>query len=420
MKVSETNPGWIAISQIANVSLSFFTTPFIARALQAEGRGVTASISSMFYLIAVLVSFGIPQYVRQRTSKSQSWSNLASLRWVAIGLNLALAPVFIFVFRLVNLGYSEDEKKLILICLSTAFSAASILIDSNALVARSLYFRVAVVQSAQPTLNFIIICFSFFTNTLTVDIVFISLCISNFFGMILGILLSIKAEGKPKSTLGDLRASARFFGSTALDAISTKAYVALSLFILGAHDAGFFSIAFTFASFAGIVSGFYSSLFYPSLVSSKDQNLKVRRILGVASSLALATLLAMLVAVPIAVFLLFGTTFAPVQNVFTFFMPLIFLNIASDVLTQILFASGRERKAFKAKVVAIPVSLVLFIAGGAFGIGWATLGLIAGGAMYVLSCLQQLGLGLGALRPDWVGALKTLRNFRYVATNDEI
>jgi O-antigen/teichoic acid export membrane protein len=324
-------------------------------------------------ILPIILAFGFPLELRRLTAKGDHEAALRTARlWCLLGF-VPSGGCALFLHFTLFAGFDQVAKTVATIGVAAAPFAASWICDNGVLLGQERYLAVFFLLVSQPFIYVLLVVVLWMTGMCSVATVLFANLAGTFTAFVLGICFTrLRPHGSLYPAKQLLHSSTKFAGSAISEVISNRVDQAIALPLMGAHEAGLYSIAATVAS-APIALGqaLGASYFGVSARSDPDS----RRVLASES---------------IRVSFIAGVSTVPVLGVVAIFaIPFVFgSEFTESVVPSLicLFAS-------LAGIVSYVISMVL----AAGGKGWSmtaaqTLGLVVGTAT-----LFAIGSNLGAV-----------------------
>ncbi len=384
------SPAFMAVGRFTAMALGLAGTPFIARALGPEGRGLSAAILAVVIIAPVVVGFGVPLTSRRRAVSGEARdATRTGRRWAAITV-VPLAAIAWPLEQVLFSGMSSEDRLAFYVSLASVPLTVSWSVDSNVLVAAGQYRRVSLIAVLQAAVSTGAVLVLWAAGRLDVAAVLYANVGGQAVTFLLGRVWVSGRGGKAHDLLGHLREGGTVAGGDMAHVSARKVDQMLALPIIGGYGAGIYSVAVT----AGMVSlpvvqALGNSAF--AELTTGDRRLTIR---AMRHGLALAIMCAALTAVAawIAIPVVFGADFRDAR------VPAMILVAGSvfvggtHMAAMALVAQHRGSAMTIAQVAGLAVTVALLYPcgrlGGAPGLAMAT---------FIGSCVSA-GVSLHLLR----------------------
>lgn len=374
------------VGQIGAAVLALASAPVLARALGPDGRGFVAAGSAAASIAPLLISFGIPMYLR-RLSAHHLGKRLSALTFVPTTAQVPLAAALAVAGSL--LLFAGASKVIVLTCFAAIVTAPLAFVwacDLSILIANRMFLQVMTLQLVPPGLILIVAGYLLVAGLDSPALVLGTIPASN----LLCVLLTRRFTRRAVLASGTLRPTARecvaggfgYYAGAVADMASMRVGLVLCLPMAGALEAGFLSIAMTATALSVVVGQTMSAALF-SRAALADR-IETRRIAeGAAQQIvAVASVVAGLgaAAAPLVVPFAFGEDFrAAVVPTIVALLGSTLLNLAL-VQSSILNARGDARFVSRTQLVGLIVQVLAVVLlsqfgalgfAGAFGLGYA-------------------------------------------------
>jgi O-antigen/teichoic acid export membrane protein len=401
----DTPAMFVAANLVAMVT-SLATAPLVARSLGPAGRGQAMAVLAALALLPILLSLGVPLEVRRLAALGQG---VVALRTARRFLLLAFAPAALSAFALVHWLFDElasEARTAALVGLLLTPIAMSWMLDISALVAVGRYRATSLVRVTQPLVFAALIVGTSIADRLSVPTVIIAQVTASAMTTTVGAFLTrapLRGPRMPGVEL--LRGGLRFSGSSVAEAASSRLDQVLALPVLGASQAGLYSIAATIGTLPVAVAQALGASYFRSLSASEPLERPALHRSAVRAAMTLGLLACGLLAIsaPLLIPLVFGADFGGAVGMTVVVLVGSVAMLVSFVCTMALVSDARGR----AMSLAQGVSLVTGV------LGLVTLGPALGGmgaaVASTLAYILLLGLLMFALRVGPAALLPTGR-----------
>lgn len=377
------SPAWILIGRALSTLLAFITGPLIARSIGPEGRGETALVVALIFLLPVLGSVGLPFQIRRSWSLGNGGADSRAARlWVLICL-VPAGIVGIVLYLTLFAGFDPDARLMAAIAVAAVPAALSWMCDNGALIATHRFLGVFVLQILQPAASVIGVATLWIVGRASAASVIGVYTAGTILTCVAGLVL-VRLGGHSRTPLIPLlRKSIPYWGSSAAEAAANRADQVLALPLMGSGPAGLYSVAVSLGTlplaFGHALSGsYFSSIARLPAAGANSPTASLLRE-GLLVGLACAVLGSL--AAPVLIPVLFGQEFegaiAPAWLLFASAPFAIFIFAA----TQVLGARGDGTSMTVLQVVYFAVITCLFTAMS------SSLGVFGGGLASFLSAV---------------------------------
>lgn len=407
MRVKVPNsPVVVVAGRLVSVGLSFISAFILARALGPDGRGQTAAALAVASLLPVLAGVGLPLVVRRRAQDHEEMAMaIRAVRLIALVATIPSALVGLGLTHTL-LGSLDSTARLPFV---TACACAPIAVlwicDANVLLAHHRLFAYAVVSTTQ-TFSFVAVV----TVGLALDIISVTFVIwANLLATVLTLAVTtafvqVPLRGDRTSPHRLLHEGVSFAGSQVAEASSYRLDQAVALPIIGAAEAGYYSVAAAIAMLPFAVGQAIGSAVYEQVATTgqpEQRRLYIGASIRYAGMLATGTTCLVAAITPWAVPLAFGHEFAPAIRATLIALAGSVAVAVSYVASALLTAQGRGWAMTRAQVLGLFVGIAaLFLWGPALGAVGASLASSLGYVTTLLMSLWALGLPVSSYLPQ--------------------
>ncbi|MET1033924.1 MAG: oligosaccharide flippase family protein [Arthrobacter sp.] len=390
-------PSSILFGRIAASALGLVNAPLVARALGPDGRGETAAALAAFYLVPILLSMGLPLEVRRLAAGGDYAAVVRSARWVAAALVVPALAAGLLCARYLLVGLSPGEAAAAVAGVALAPLMVVWMCDESVLLARQSYAGVALLQLTLPLANTALLVAGALLQLMSVSWVMLSYSAGTVLTACVGwALVRVRLRGPVYPLRRLVRGGATFAGGSAAEAASNRADQLIALPLIGAAQAGYYSVAVTIASIpVGLAHALGASELRrladtpPELLLAAQQA-AVRR--AVAIGAALCVLLA--AATPAGLAVLFGPEFGPAVPATWILLGGAVLAVLNYVASTALLVGNRGRAMTWAQAAgAVSGVVFLLLAGPLWGAAGAAAAAGASSAVAGALLLRSLGGG---------------------------
>lgn len=385
------SPAFMAVGRFTAMGLGLLGTPFIARALGPEGRGLTAAILAVVVMVPVVVGFGVPLASRRRAATGAAPdATRIGRRWAL----LTVLPVALIAWSLEQTVFTElgdAERVAFYVSLASVPLTVSWLVDANVLMATRQYRRVGLIAIVQAAVSTGAVLVLWTVGRLDVATVLYANAGGHAVTFLLGRIWVSGQGGTTRQLWAQVREGGTVAGGEVADVTARKADQMLALPIIGAHGAGIYSVAVTAGTIALPMVQALGNAAFAGLTTADRLTTALAVRHGVALSLMCACLTA--VAAWFGIPLVFGQDFAEAR------VPSLVLVAGSVVvgalfmMTMALIAQKRGTAMTMAQIAGLVVSVgLLYPLGQAAGPTGLAAAMVSGSCVTALVALRALQL----------------------------
>lgn len=236
-------------ARIGAAGLALISSPVVARAIGPDGRGETAAAIALFFLVPVLLSLGLPLEVRRRAATGEGESAIRGARLIALlttGPSLVIALVcYLTIFS----GFSPEARMIASVGVLLAPLTFSWMCDMSFLVAHQRFRDVFIIQMVQPALFTFLVIGAWLAGEATTASVLLANMIGFTATFFVGLgLTRIPLRGNRSGLRQLWRSSLGYGGSAVAETASFRLDQIIVLPLIGAYEAGLYSVAATIAA----------------------------------------------------------------------------------------------------------------------------------------------------------------------------
>ena len=411
--LSWDTPAHIALANVAASAIALITAPIIARSIGAAGRGETAAALAAFALVPIVLAIGMPTELRRVWATARADSLVRSFRDVAATMVIPAVGIAFALSETLFRDLSTDSRIMVFIGVALAPLSVSWAGDVSVLVATGRYRAVMLVRLLGPTAFLVGVGVAAISGAATVATVLLANILGTGVTWLAGLLLvRVSPIGPRASHTRLLRRGVTYAGSSVAEAATYRLDQVIALPIIGAQQAGFYSVAVTIGSIP-IALGQSLGAHYFRNVANAPQSQRpalteeAMRV-TISSSLALCVLLA--IVSPVLIPVIFGAEFqAAVTPTLVYLLGSVFM-VCIVVSTLLLAASGKGHVMTISQVSNLVVGLTLLVLLGPM-LGAAGAALASTISYIVLAMVQTklLGARLTSLTPTPRGVAAGIR-----------
>lgn len=410
------SPSALVVGRLLATTLSLISAPIISRAIGPDGRGETAAALALFLIIPVIISIGMPMEVRRLAAIAETDAAIRSARLVTALSTFASVSLGVACYFSLFASFSDFARVAATVGVALSAIPASWALDVSVLIAHQRFGAVALLQVIQPaTYVFLVVSF-WLLEVATVATVLVAFTIGNAANFITGVALTkIPIRGALANFRPFLSRSFEFYAGSVAQIASTRLDQVLALPLIGAQQAGYYSVAVTIGSAPPLILGhaMAGSVFRSIARAEGDERMRLEST-AIRSATALALMGCPILAVVAwpAVPLIFGAEFEGA-------LPATFIAIVAGgaqlvgfVASSAAGARGRGRQLTAAQVAGLAVGVVILIPlghlAGALG---ASIASAIGFSVTVLILVFSLRVKLVDLVPrptDFLDSVKLL------------
>lgn len=399
------SPSLLILGRTAAAALSLATAPIVARAIGPDGRGETAAAIALFVIVPVILAMGLPLEVRRQSATSDGHVILRTARRI-VALSVVVAiPLAVLSWYTIFSGFEVDARIAAGVGLLLAPLSSSWALDVGLLVAHRRYRAVFAMQVAQPLVYFVLVAGGWIFGVASVASVLICNVIGSVATFVLGAALArVPWVGETTSFARSMKAGLHYFGSAIAEAASSKLDQVIALPLVGAFQAGIYSVAATVASVPLAIGQALGASYFTSVAQSKGDARKHVQAEATRGGLAAGVLVYPIGVILAVAFIpvVFGSEFSGAVPVAVIALVGSSAMIASFVVSMALAADSKGIRMTIAQTLSLLVGIGgLIILGPWLGAVGAA---IASAASYVaLYAVLALALRIPAsqLLPRW-------------------
>lgn len=384
-------PAFMGVGRFGAMAMGLAGTPFIARALGPEGRGLSAAILAVVVIAPMVVGFGVPLTARRRAASGAAPDvTRTGRRWAAV----TVLPVAVVAWPLEQAlfsGMADQDRWAFYVSLASVPLTVSWLVDANVLMAARQYRRVGLIAMIQAGVSTGAVLVLWAVGQLDVASVLYANVGGHVVTFLLGRLWVSGRGGKATDLRAHVREGSTVAAGEIADISARKVDQMLALPIIGGFGAGIYSVAATAGLVAlPMVQALGNAVFTDLTDGDRRTTVQaVRHALALSTMCAVVTAAAAWVGIPVV----FGADFQDAR------VPALIL-VAGSVIVGGTFVSSMALVAHRrgsamtvARVVGLAVSVALLYPlgqlGGASGLALA---MVAGACVSAVLSLRLLRL----------------------------
>ncbi|QSE89764.1 oligosaccharide flippase family protein [Rhodococcus pseudokoreensis] len=396
------SPVQLVVGNLGAAALSLLSAPIVARAIGPDGRGETAAAIALFFIVPIVLAFGIPLEVRRVAATTDGKAVLRSAR-VFCALSVLLSVPVAVVAALTLFADLEDSARVVAaVGLAVSPLAMSWMCDSSVLIAHLRYRAVLVVRLTYPAIYVSLVSVWWIlglATTATVLAANVAGTVGTFAVALTLTKTSVRGEYHP---LGSLRRGAvRYAGSAVAESASSRLDQVLALPLLGAAQAGMYSVAVTVAAVPLALGQALGASFFPLVARTEGaERAKLKaEAARVGVALALLSTPVLAAASYVGIPIVFGDAFEPAVRAAVVGTIGGGAMLAAYVCSMALAAEGRGVRMTIAQIVALATGIgLLFVLGPPFGAVGAAAASSVSYLLLLAILLVSLNVPLGNLR----------------------
>lgn len=302
-------PLCVTLCRILAGAFSLITAPVLSRVLGPDGRGLVATATSVLLLCPLLLSLGMPTWVRRLAVDGGDQRGVAWAVRKAAGL--ALLPACLLALVLPHLllpGSSDTVQVVFAAAIATTPSSIIWICDIHILLGRGDYLGYAALNLA-PSVGFAAgVVVSALANALTVPVAISMLAAANVLNaVVVSFVIRARRKAPHYSVKVLAKASLPFYGAQLAQAAAFRLDQALIVAFMGAQIAGLYSVSVTISLIPVAFAQGLGAIAFRVAAAGKVNVIPMIRAAGISGLLLSASLAAI---VPLGVPLVFGEDFA--------------------------------------------------------------------------------------------------------------
>jgi O-antigen/teichoic acid export membrane protein len=266
-------PAHLVIGRLGIAASALLSAPIVARAVGPEGRGETAAALALFYMTPIFIALGVPLEVRRLAATHEGHPALRSARVLSLCSLLISVPLGAAMWFTIFHEFEYASRIVASVGVGLCPLAINWMCDVSYLVATGRFRAVLVMQLTQPAIYVSLILAVWIlgvANTATILAANVAGTLGTFFAGLLLTRTSIRGTYYPRVKI--LRRGLKFAGSSIAESSSSKLDQVLALPLLGAYQAGLYSVAVTIASLPAALGQALGGSFFAAIArASADQ-----------------------------------------------------------------------------------------------------------------------------------------------------
>lgn len=389
------SPMQLVIGNLGAAALSLLSAPIVARALGPVGRGETAAAIALFFIVPVVLAFGVPLEVRRLAAESDGKAALRSARMFCAAGILLSVPLAAASYVTIFAGFDHEARIVAALGIASCPLVMSWMCDTSVLIAHCRYRAVLLVRIAYPAIYVLLVVLLWVLGRATTATVLAANIMGTFGTFGVGLLLTRTSLRGPHHSFRALRRGAvRYAGSAIAESASSRLDQVLVLPLLGAAQAGIYSVAVTVATAPLALGQALGASYFPLIARAEGAARTELKGQAARAGIALALLAAPALGVVafFAIPVVFGDEFTPAVRVT--WMSLIGggAMLAAYVCSMVLAAEGKGIAMTVGQIVALVTGIgLLYLVAPHFG----AIGAAAASSISYLLLLTVLAFSLG-------------------------
>ncbi|QZT58438.1 lipopolysaccharide biosynthesis protein [Mycolicibacterium austroafricanum] len=410
------SPSLLIIGRLGASALALISAPIVARAIGPEGRGETAAALALYLIVPVVLGLGLPLEVRRQAATSDGHAVVRTAKTLVALSSLLSAAIAVLTYFTIFSGFSADGRLVASIGIALAPLSASWAIDVSVLVAHRRYGGVLLMQLLQPAVYVGLIVTVWLLDMARVSTVLAASLVGTVATFSAGLMLvRVPLVGKRVDTKSLMRKSLAFSGSAIAEAASSRADQILALPLIGAYQAGLYSVAATIGAIPLAIGQALGASYFAPIAQAESQNRTRLQGEAVRAALAAAVMITPLIALAawLTIPWVFGEAFRDSVPVTMISLIGSACLLAAYVASMALAADGRGIRMTFAQVGSLVCGIsALLILGPILGALGAAIASTIGYLILLSILLFSLGLPTRALTPrsqDFLASIKRLK-----------
>ena len=308
------SPSLLIVGRLGASALTLISAPIVARALGPEGRGETAAAIALFIIVPVVLGFGLPLEVRRQSATSDGRAVIRAARKITIFSFPAALIIGVLAYLFLFDGFSSDGRVVAAVGVALAPLSTSWALDVSVLVAHRRYGGVLLIQLLQPAVYLFLILLFFSLDIAMVSTVLAASIAGTSATFCVGLwLVRVPMRGQQVNMRDLLRRSFAFSGSAIAEAASNRADQIIALPLIGAYQAGLYSVAATVGSLPFAIGQALGASYFTPIAQATGARRAELQSEAVRAAIAASSMTIPLIAVAAwpALPIIFGEEFAP-------------------------------------------------------------------------------------------------------------
>lgn len=371
--------GGLTAVNVVVLALGVLTGPLQARALGPEARGELAAILVPLALIPAVLDIGLTTYLARERARGTSRDVLLG---TLIPVSLAISLIGVLAaYPVAHLLANGRETALTFLIVGFLLSPITVCLTTmlGVAVGEARWRLISFIRIAAPLMTVVVYVALYANGALTVATAAVTVLLAGFVANVplLWVLRDIRRwRYDGQHTRAGIRFGSRVWAANVTGTAAARLDQLLMVPLVSSRQLGIYAVAVTVAGFAGVFVQAVSLAMSPDASRGNEQ--LVRRFARVATLVLFLGAVAMAVAVPVLLPLLFGTEFrAAVPMVWVLLIGTVASGVAG-VLSVGLIGSGHPGYVARAVglplLATVPVMLLILPSTGGMGAAWITAG----------------------------------------------
>jgi len=410
------SPSLLIVGRLGASALALISSPIVARAIGPEGRGETAAAMALFLIVPVVVGFGLPLEVRRQAATSNGHSVVRTARLIVVAFTVLAIGIATLAYYTVFSNFDTGGRAAAAIGVALTPLSASWAIDISVLVAHRRYAGVLTMQILEASVTLSMILVFWMLGLATVATVLVASITGTVATFLAGLLLvRVPLRGDRVNARCLLRNGLRFVGGAIAEIGSFRADQVIALPLIGAYQAGLYSVAVTIGSVPLAIGHALAASYFSPIAQESPSNRKRLQSEAVRAALSVATVTIPVIAIIAwaAIPLVFGSAFSASRTVTVVSLMGSAAMLVAFVASMALAADGQGGLMTIAQVVSLVCGVAgLLILGPAFGAVGAAIASGVGYFALLFTLLAFLRIPVGRLVPrlvDFPNAFRRLK-----------
>lgn len=299
----------IGAARIFATAVGAGSAVLIARAVGPAGRGVTAAVQAAALILPIVLAVGMPMTVRRQAAAGSGERTLRTARIVALASALAAMPLAWWMASQLVGGMGGPTFTSAVVCFSSAPVTVLWMCEQSYLIGTGRYSVVAVLQIAPALILFVGAAAFAALGLMSVEAVIWLTFGGSLVNAAVSFVANITTLAGEHAPLGEvLSESVTYAGAAVAEASNSRLDQVLALPILGAHEAGLYSVAATFGAIPWAAAYALGANQFNSVARSSGTSANARAAQGIKVGLVVGLVVAALlvILIPIGVPIVFG------------------------------------------------------------------------------------------------------------------
>lgn len=412
--MNTNSPALLLLGRLGASGLALMSAPIVARAIGPEGRGETAAALALFALVPIFLGLGLPLELRRLVAVEGDTSSVRpARRLVAMSALVSLPVAFICSISIFS-TFDGEAKLAATIGVALTPLTLSWICDTSVLVARRDYRGIVALQLLQPLSYLLGVAALWAASLATTSSVLWVYLASNAVSFAFGIWrVRASRHGAEPATGQLLRGSLRFAGGSLAEAASNRLDQVLALPVLGAAQAGFYSVGVTIGLAPLALAQALGTASFTHIAKAQGRRRRrlVNQSIAQVASLSFVSSLILSLVGPYLVVVLFGDAFRGAEWAIRVSAVACMLASISLQASTVLIATGKAGKLAVSQVFSLVTGIgFLFLLGPEFGAVGAALASAIGYATMAITALVFCGASPLSMIPNPVAFMSGLKS----------